>query len=68
MYLIGLGRLGVLPATDKVCLWVEGRDEAVAVASEVVRHKVLIDLAGEAEDAVARPSTARVHVGNDKHP
>ena len=67
MYLVVLGSLWVLPAAYKVGLWVEGGDEALAVAVEVVGHKVVVDFAGEAQDAVTGAVAARVHMGDDKN-
>ena len=62
------GSLWILSTTDKVGLWVEGLTELIAVASEVVRDKVCVDIAAEPEDAVAHPVAALLDLGDDKHP
>ena len=53
---------------NKVGLWVEGLTELIAVASEVVRDKVCVDIAAEPEDAVAHPVATLLDLGDDKHP
>ena len=53
-----LEECGVLLAAHEARLGVEGLAEPVAVAAEVVRDKVRVDAAAEAEDAVAHPVAA----------
>ena len=43
----------IFAATNKSGDRIEGRPEAIAIAPEVVSRKVLIDLAAEAQDAIA---------------
>ena len=62
-----LKQVGVLFTTHKVGLGVEGLAELVAVTSEVIRHKICVDIAAHTEDAVAHPVAALLDLGDDKH-
>jgi hypothetical protein len=43
----------IFAATYKMRDRVKGRPEAIAIAIEVVGHEILVDLAAEAQDAIA---------------
>ena len=62
-----LWRRRIFSAADECCGRVEGRSEAVAVASEVIHDEVFINVAAVAEDAIAGAVATRLNVCDHKH-
>ena len=60
--------VGVFPAADEFCAGIKSLAQPVAMAAEVVGHKVLVHRAVEPQHAVATSAAAGADLSDDKHP
>ena len=59
---------GVLLTADEGCPGTEGLTESVTMSAHVVLHKVRVNTAAGAEDAVAHPVPALLDLRDHEHP
>ena len=57
----------ILFAANKTGFGIESLAESITVTSEVIRYKVTVHIAAEAEDAVAHPVPTLLDLGDHKH-